>query len=91
MLSNGVHNRFAISLIKSCVLTFRLVESVEMAAKSPVITPLSMVSTVACSSFSANVTSAVSESSSPRFFNAPVHAKIVATEFVEVSCPFRWF
>ena len=28
-------------------------------------------------------------SSSPRFLSAPVHAKIVATEFVDVSSPFK--
>ena len=29
------------------------------------------------------------ESSSPRFLRAPVHAKMVATEFVDVSSPFK--
>ena len=57
--------------------------------RSPVIFPLSMVATVACSSFLANAHSSGVPSSSPRFASAPVHAKMVATELVEVSSPFR--
>ena len=42
------------------------------------------------SSLSANTPSCGILSSSPRLRSAPVHAKIVATEFVDVSSPFRY-
>ena len=58
-------------------------------AKSLVMEPLSMVSKVACSSLSANAINSGLPSSSPRFLKAPDHAKIVATELVEVSSPAR--
>ena len=57
--------------------------------RSPVISPSSMVRTVAFSSYFANAESAGMPSSSPRFASAPVQAKIVATELVEVSSPLR--
>ena len=57
--------------------------------RSPVISPSSMVRTVASSSFFANAESSGMPSSSPRFASAPVQAKIVATELVEVSSPLR--
>ena len=60
---------------------------VVMSARSFVIFPLSIVFMQAASSLSANSESAGSLSSSPLFLSAPVHAKIVATEFVEVSSP----
>ena len=41
------------------------------------------------SGLSANAESSALPSSSPRFFNAPVQAKIVATEFVDVSSPAK--
>ena len=47
----------------------------------------SLAETVAFSSFLAKATSSGMPSSSPRLASAPVHAKMVATEFVEVSCP----
>lgn len=78
-----------ISLIKfslfNTVTSFKEV----IRARSLVILPLSMVERVAFSSLSANSTSSLMPSNSPRFLNAPVHAKMVATEFVEVSSPFK--
>ena len=58
-------------------------------AKSFVILPDSIVSIQAFSRLSANFTNSGRLSSSPRLRNAPVHAKIVATEFVDVSSPAR--
>ena len=63
--------------------------SVVMRARSPVIWPASIVSRVARSRRSANATSSGSSSNSPRLRSAPVHAKIVATEFVDVASPAR--
>ena len=51
--------------------------------------PDSMVSITLCSSAFANRTTSGVPSSSPRFASAPVHAKMVAVEFVEVGRPFR--
>ena len=62
--------------------------SLNMPARSLVISPLSMVSMVAFSSLSAKSDSSLLPSSSPRFLSAPVHANSVATELVEVSSPF---
>ena len=64
---------------------------VVMSARSFVIFPLSIVFMQAASSLSANSESAGILSSSPLFLSAPVHAQIVATEFVEVSSPFKCF
>ena len=58
--------------------------------KSPVISPLSMVAIVACSNFSAKACNSVLPSNSARYFKAPVQAKMVATELVEVSSPFKY-
>ena len=58
-------------------------------ARSPVIVPSSITSRVAFSSFFAKSTSSGVPSSSPRFARAPVHAKIVATGFVDVFSPLR--
>ena len=58
-------------------------------AKSFVILPLSIVDNVAFSRASANFIRSALLSNSPRLRSAPVHAKIVATEFVDVSSPFR--
>ena len=60
-----------------------------MRAKSFVILPCSIVVNVAFSSLSANAISSGKLSSSPRFLKAPVQAKIVATELVDVSSPFK--
>ena len=76
---------------KSWVLTFLISGSVDIAAKSPVIIPLSMVSIVACSSLPAKSTSLSLQSNCPRFLRAPVQAKSVATELVEVSSPLRCY
>ena len=75
--------------MKSRVLSFFGFGSVVMSARSPVISPASMVSSVARSSLSANATRSSRPSSSPRLRSAPDHAKMVATEFVEVSSPLR--
>ena len=64
-------------------------DKVVISARSFVILPSSMVSIVAFSNLSANAISSWLPSSSPRFLSAPVHAKIVATELVDVSSPFR--
>ena len=81
--------RSAIALINSSLFTAFTFSRVVISAKSFVIVPLSIVSNVAFSSLSANVINSLLPSNSPRFLNAPVHAKIVATEFVDVSSPFR--
>ena len=47
--------------------------------RSPVISPLSIVSMTALSSFLAKAVSSGILSSSPRFASAPVHAQMVAT------------
>ena len=62
---------------------------VVISARSFVIFPDSIVAIVAFSSLFAKSTRASMPSSSPRFLSAPVHAKIVATEFVDVSSPFK--
>ena len=61
----------------------------ERAAKSPVMYPSSIVLKVDFSSFLAKSTQSAVPSNSPRFARAPVHAKIVATGFVEVFSPLR--
>ena len=60
--------------------------------KEPSVLPcrFPIVAIVAFSSLLAKVTRSSSLSISPRFLNAPVHAKMVATEFVDVSSPFRY-
>ena len=58
--------------------------------RSPVISPSSMAERVARSSFFANAARGALPSSSPRFLRAPVHAKMVATELVDVSSPFKY-
>ena len=58
-------------------------------ARSFVILPFSIVVRHACSNLSANTSYSLFPSNSPRFHNAPLHAKIVATEFVDVSSPFK--
>jgi len=60
-----------------------------MRAKSFVILPSSIVLMHAFSSLSANAESSGILSNSPRFLRAPVQAKMVATEFVDVSSPFK--
>ena len=55
--------------------------------KSVVIVPDFIVSRLAFSSLSAKLTSSGRLSSSPRFFSAPVQAKIVAIGFVEGFSP----
>ena len=62
---------------------------VVVSARSFVISPLSMVSMVAFSSLSAKSIRSLLPSNSPRFLKAPVQAKMVATELVEVSSPFK--
>ena len=71
----------------SSVLTFVMFSSVDIEARSPVITPSSIVWIDAFSSLSAKSTSASMWSSSPRLHSAPVHAKSVAIELVEVFSP----
>ena len=58
-------------------------------ARSFVIFPLSIVESVALSSLSAKSCSSWIPSISPLLRRAPVHAKIVATELVDVSFPSR--
>ena len=84
--SNSVLMALMKSMEFSTVTSLRLVIS----AKSLVILPDSMVLNVALSSLSAKAHKSFNPSSSPRFLNAPVHAKMVATELVEVSSPFRY-
>src|SRR5699024_2606293 len=60
-----------------------------ISARSFVIFPLSIVPSVALSRRSAKSHSSEIPSSSPLLRSAPVQAKIVATELVEVSSPFR--
>ena len=79
----------AIALIKSSLFNTVGFSSDVIRARSFVILPSSIVERVAFSSLSANYINSLYPSSSPRFLNAPVHAKIVATEFVDVSSPFR--
>ena len=62
---------------------------VVISARSFVIFPLSIVAIVAFSRRSANAESSAFPSISPRFLSAPVHAKMVATELVDVSSPFK--
>ena len=58
--------------------------------RSVVIMPERIVSRLAFSSFFAKSTNCGVLSSSPRFFNAPVHAKMVAIGFVDVCSPLRY-
>ena len=58
--------------------------------RSAVIVPEVRVSRLAFSSLFANSVKSGRLSSSPRFFSAPVHAKIVAIGFVEVCSPFLY-
>ena len=74
-----------IALIKSSLFTVFTFSKVVINAKSFVIVPFSIVSIVAFSNLSANVTNSSIPSNLPRFLSAPDHAKIVATEFVDVS------
>ena len=78
-----------IALIKSSLFTVVTFSKVVISARSFVIVPPSIVSIVAFSSLSANDTNSSIPSNLPRFLRAPDHAKIVATEFVEVSSPFK--
>ena len=74
----------ATSLRKVSVSTFCLFGRVDKRYKSPVITPSSMVWIVAFSRSSANFCKSSKPSNSPRFLSAPVQAKSVATELVDV-------
>ena len=77
------------ALIKPCVLSVTGLPNVVISAKSLVILPSSTVLMQAFSSVSANFESSGSESSSPLFLKAPVHANIVAIGLVDVSSPLR--
>lgn len=79
----------AIALMNSSLSRVWGLGSVVMRARSPVIWPASMVSSVAFSSRSAKATRSGRPSSSPRLRRAPDQAKIVATELVEVFSPLR--
>ena len=78
------------ALMKSSLFRVTGFGRVVILARSPVIFPDSIVSMVAFSSLSANSESSGIWSSSPLFRSAPVQAKMVATELVEVSSPFRY-
>ena len=71
------------------VLSFLTEGNVDMAARSPVISPPAIVFRTALSSLSAKLTRPVFPSSSPLFLKAPDQAKIVATELVDVYSPLR--
>ena len=71
------------------IMTGDLAGLVEGERPAPVMMPERIVSRLACSSLSAKASSAGSLSSWPRFFSAPVHAKIVAIGLVEVCSPLR--
>ena len=77
------------ALMKSSLLSTVGFSIVVISARSLVISPDSMVAMVAFSSLSAKSINAWLWSSSPRFLRAPVQAKMVATELVEVSSPFK--
>ena len=75
--------------MKSQEFTFFVLKSFSVRpVRSDVIIPDFIVSRLAFSRFSENFIKSGSPSSSPRFFSAPVHAKIVAIGFVEVFSPF---
>ena len=63
---------------------------VVISAKSFVIMPLSTVSITAFSSLPAKAARSLRPSSSPLFLRAPLQAKIVAMELVEVGSPSRY-
>ena len=86
---NIFSNVARIALIKPSLFTVVTFSKVVISARSFVIVPPSIVSIVAFSSLSANDTNSSIPSNLPRFQRAPVHAIIVATEFVEVSSPFK--
>ena len=73
--------------MKPWVLTRAAGAGVAIAARSLVMVPVSMVSSTALSSMRANSVTSGVPSSSPRFAIAPVQAKIVAVELVEVASP----
>ena len=72
------------------VSTVRLLFSLDIAARSPVIIPSLIVSNIAFSSLSAYSHNEGVESSSPLLRRAPVHAKTVATGLVDVFSPLRY-
>src|SRR5699024_8569624 len=84
-----IYSLFAIALMNSSLLSTVGFSIVVIRARSFVISPASIVSIVAFSRRSAHSIRSLFPSSSPRFLSAPVHAKIVATELVEVSSPFK--
>ena len=77
------------ALMKSRLFRMTGFSQVEIRDRLLVIFPSSTVFTQASSSLSANAISALLPSSSPRLRSAPVQAKMVAMELVEVSSPFR--
>ena len=83
------YSLLAMALMKSSLLSTVGFSMVVINARSLVISPDSMVSMVAFSSLPAKSISAWLLSSSPRLRRAPVQAKMVATELVEVSSPFK--
>ena len=76
--------------LKKARLETALASPSYISARSPVITPPSMVSITAFSRRPAKADRSFSPSSSPRYLSAPVQAKMVATGLVEVSSPLRY-